>query len=167
MNAKTLPISIILPILITLTPLAASSEGVEGAKTTANIVVRSATTWTTLSESKVVIPAGQTWHCIVSGSADAINSASTNSRGNQYRFVLSLDTVNPGIDGPCERSIEFENNLAIDDVGIQDINSTCPFKNIASGTHIFRWQARKVESNDFNLTVPDNSHTVMCSRNLQ
>lgn len=167
MNAKTVPISIILPILLTLTPLTALSEGVEGAKTNANIVVRSAATWITLSESKIVIPSGQTWHCIVSGSADAINSASNNSLDNQYRFTLSLDTVNPGLDGPCERSLEFDNNLAVDDVGIEDVNSTCPFKNIASGTHIFRWQARKVSSNDFNLTVPDNSHTVMCSRNLQ
>jgi hypothetical protein len=167
MKAKILPVLIALPVCLAMVSFKASAEGVEGAKTTANIIVQSAASWTTLSNSVVDIPAGQTWHCIATGSADGSNPAPANSFDHQYRFTLSLDSANPVVDGACERMLEFDNNFGVDDVSFEDVNSTCPFKNIGSGTHVFRWQARKVNANDLNLTVLDNSHTVMCSKNLQ
>ena len=167
MKAKILPVLIALPACLAMISFEASAEGVEGAKTTANIIVQNAASWTTLSSSVVVIPGGQTWHCIATGSADGSNPAPANSFDHQYRFTLSVDSANPAVDGACERTLEFDNNIGVDDLSFASVNSTCPFKNIGSGTHVFRWQARKINASNLDLTVLDNSHTVMCSRNLQ
>ncbi len=167
MKVKILTVLSVLPVWLALISFKASAEGVEGSRTTANIVVTNAAAWTTLSSSTVVIPAGQTWHCIATGSADGLNPANVNSFDHQYRFTLSIDSVNPAVDGACERTLEFDNNIGVDDVSFEDVNSTCPFKNIGPGAHTIRWQARKVAATDSNLTVLDNSHTVVCSNNLQ
>jgi len=169
MRTKILAQLIVLPLSLGLAPLTASAieSGAEGTATNVNITVTSELAWTVLSSSIISIPAGQIWHCAANGSAEGVNPGG-NFADMRYRFTLAIDSLNPLVDGACERTLQFDDNPSINDVNLEDVNSTCPFKNITSGTHVIRWLARKIpRSPDApNLTVQDNSLTVVCSDNL-
>ncbi|HTP07450.1 MAG TPA: Kazal-type serine protease inhibitor domain-containing protein [Anaerolineae bacterium] len=141
---------------------------VQGAKTNANITVTSERAWTVLSSATVRIPEGEGWQCVATGSADGKNPAN-GTIDNQYRFTLSIDNVNPAVDGPCERTLQFNDNGGVRDTIYDDVNSTCSFNNIRSGNRVIRWLARKTEKNPDapNLIVLDNSLTVVCSDSAQ
>lgn len=167
MKAKILPLLALLTALLTFISLkvSATESVVQGNQTNANVVVNNATAWFTLSSSTVVVPAGQIWHCVANGSAEGQNPGLDNVN-MRYRFVLTLDNAAPAVDGACERSLQFDDNPIVSNTNLEDVNSTCTFKNIAAGPHTFRWLARKYDASKPNLTVVDNSHSVVCSDNL-
>jgi hypothetical protein len=167
MKTNKLPVLIILSLCMTLISFRASAieSGVEGTQTRANVTVNNASSWTTLSNSVVVIPAGQIWHCVATGSADGQNPGRSNTN-MRYRFTLTIDNTSPATDGACERTVQFDDNDAISDTNFKAVSSTCTFKNIDPGTHTIRWLARKFDADKPNLTVLDNSHSVVCSDNL-
>lgn len=167
MKKILLPILILLPICLTPVSFKASAleSGVTGAKTRADIVI--GPNWVVLSSATVNIPAGQFWHCMATGSADPHFDKET--KNNRYVFTLTIDEISPPDDGRCERTIEFNDNASVTG-GISDnrfnaVSSTCPFFRVAGGgTHTVYWLGKKIEKAS-NLTILDNSLTVVCSDN--
>lgn len=163
MKIRILAAVFILPLWLTLITFNASADSrVEGAKRNDDVIVGPA--WVILTQVTINIPTGQIWHCMATGSADASfpNDGGVN---NRYRFTLTLDELNPADDGPCERTLEFNDNFGISDTHLNAINTTCPFKKIAEGTHTINWLGKKI-SKSRNLTITDNSLTVVCSNHL-
>jgi hypothetical protein len=159
---NVISILIALPLLILL-PLNASAR-VNGVQTTTNVTIKSSTVWTVVSAKPFNTPNPQT--CTVSGSADASNP-NKKTLDNQYRFTLTMDNANPGIDGGCERLLEFDDNASIDDEDTKQIGSTCLFTNVGAGQHTVRWLARKVAKTPAapDMVVTDNSLTISCTDN--
>jgi hypothetical protein len=145
--------------------VSAVEPGVSGGQTSTNINVTSPSNWTVLSKQDLVIPSGQIWQCVATGSADAENPMVN----VQYRFTLTIDDTAPSKDGACERTLTLHDvSPAI--AGIKDvhsISSTCLFKPVSAGTHTIRWLALKAywpfADPDKVLTVLDNSLTIVCS----
>jgi hypothetical protein len=159
-------LAIILPIWLALIPLKVSAEGarVDGAQTTIDVTVNTVgsgtVVWNTLLSVGITIPAFQIWHCVATGSSEAINPGNVD---NQYRFTLTLDDTSPTTNGGCERTIDIDDNAGIDDATNIVVGSTCSFLNVAPGFHTIRWLATKVAAGDANLRVEDSSATVVCT----
>ena len=157
-------ILIILPLLILL-PLNASAR-VNGVQTTTNVTIKSSTVWTSLSPSPLSFTTPNAQTCTVSGSADATNP-NKKTLDNQYRFTLTMDNANPGIDGECERLLEFDDNANIDDEDSKQLLSTCLFTKVGAGSHTVRSLARKVAKTPAapDMVVTDQSFTISCTDN--
>src|SRR5262245_17214371 len=132
-----------------------ADNGVGGDETVNNRIVNSNAVWTVLVSEPFALmkDAGS---CIATGSADAVNPNNGNNR--QYRFALSIDNANPAVDGPFERSVEFDANM----VGREEVSSTATFRLLQAGNHTIYWLARKGGAIP-NLTVSDNSMSFVCS----
>lgn len=153
-------IALVLSASLAATSLpAAADRGVGGDETNADRVVPSANAWTILTAEPFQTMNDIT-HCVATGSADAQNPNMGNS--NLYRFTLSIDTINPAVDGACERTVAFDGGIT----RIEEVSSTCAFRNLSTGNHTIYWLARKVAAGAPNLTVTDNSMTFVCLNNL-
>jgi hypothetical protein len=104
-------------------------------------------------------------HCVATASAEAVNPAGT-TLDNKYIFVLSLDSTTPITNHPSARTIDFDDNPVLDEPNFLEVSSTFFFGNIAPGQHTIRWMARKVGTDDENLTVEDSSLTIVCTQRL-
>lgn len=98
-------------------------------------------------------------NCIATGSLDAINPNFGDD--NQYMFTLSLDNPMPLPNGACERTVEFDAH-APDAQRIEEVSSTCTFRQIPPGTHRIFWLARKAAATTPNMAVDDSSMTFVC-----
>jgi hypothetical protein len=135
-----------------------ADNGVGGDETVNNRLVNSSAMWTVLVAEPFSL-AGDGTNCIASGSADAVNP---NNGGNrQYRFALSIDNANPGVDGPFERTVEFDAGS----VGIEEVSAMAIFRLLPAGNHTIYWLARKIGAVP-NLTVSDNSMHFVCANSL-
>lgn len=140
--------------------LSASADfGVGGDETNNDRLVPSAAVWTVLVAEPIQI-ANQATHCVATGSADAQNPQL--GADNGYRFTLSVDNMQPAVDGPCERTVEFDNG----GIRVKEVSTTCPLRNLAPGVHTIYWLARKAAPASANLTVADNSMTFVCMNQL-
>jgi hypothetical protein len=156
-----------LSVWLALIPVEVSAQGsgVEGAQTTVDDLIQTDAAWDPLLSVTVTIPnTGSVWHCVATGSADAVNPGS--GVDNQYRFVLSLDSTSIAVGSACERTIDFNQNAGVNDPNRLEVSSTCTFKSISAGNHSIRWMARKVAASDADLTVDDSSLSVVCSDNV-
>lgn len=104
-----------------------------------------------------------TTNCVATGSLDAINP--NNGDNRQYRFTLTLDNQMPPINGACERTVEFDEH-GNDDQNIEEVSSTCIFRNIPPGNHTINWLARAATAATPAMTVADSSMTFVCNQNL-
>ena len=139
-----------------------AEQAVGGDETNNNRLVDSSNTWTVLTEEPFILTKDS--YCVATGSADSENPKNGNNRN--YRFVLSLDDVNPTVDSPCERTVEHDANTQ----NIEEVSSTCTFRHgdigpIPAGLHTISWLARKVDASP-NMTVRDNSLTFICQEDL-
>ena len=133
---------------------ASADDGVGGDETINDCIVNSSAVWTVLvSEPFQLVKDGSS--CIATGSADALNPNNGANRG--YRFTLSIDNANPAVDGPFERSVEFDANM----VGKEEVSSTATFRLLPAGNHVIYWLARKTNGTP-NMTVTDNSMSFVC-----
>jgi hypothetical protein len=92
-----------LSVWLALIPVEVSAQGsgVEGAQTTVDDLIQTDAAWDPLLSVTVTIPnTGSVWHCVATGSADAVNPGS--GVDNQYRFVLSLDSPSIAVGSACE-----------------------------------------------------------------
>lgn len=104
-----------------------------------------------------------TTNCVATGSLDAINpNVGDNS---QYMFTLTLDALTPPIDGACERTVEFDAH-GNDAQRIEEVSSTCIFRNVPPGIHRINWLARAATAATPSMTVADSSMTFVCNQNL-
>ena len=132
-----------------------ADNGVGGDETVNDRIVNSQNVWTVLvSEPFQLVNAAS--NCVATGSADAVNP--NNGANRTYRFTLSIDNANPAVDGPFERSVEFDANM----VGREEVSSTATFRLLQAGNHTIYWLARKGGAIP-NLTVSDNSMSFVCS----
>lgn len=135
-----------------------ADDGIGGDETINDRIVNSQNVWTVLvSEPFQLVKDGSS--CIATGSADAVNP--NNGANRTYRFTLSIDNANPAVDGPFERSVEFDANM----VGREEVSSTATFRLLPAGNHTIYWLARKGGAIP-NLTVSDNSMSFTCSDSL-
>lgn len=141
-----------------------AASGVGGDETNVDAVVMSSGNWTVLLSEQFSNAAPNT-HCVATGSADAMNPVAGDD--NRYRFVLSINDPNPPIDGPCERSVEFDEN-GTDAQHVEEVSSTCTFRHVEVGSPTIFWLARKVPKagGTPNLTVSDSSMSFVCLNNL-
>ncbi len=155
--------AIVLSATLAAASMQASADfAVGGDETNVDRNVPFANAWTILVSEPFVTATGS--HCIATGSADALNPLMGDD--NLYRFVLTIDNVNPNVvNSACERSVEFDVNGA-DTQRIEEVSSTCTFRNIPPGFHRISWLARKGAAAAPNLTVDDNSMTFVCQNNL-
>jgi hypothetical protein len=137
---------------------ARADNGIGGDETTADRVVNSSNVWTVLVAEPFQL-VNDISSCIATGSADAQNPNNGNDR--LYRFALSIDNANPVIDGPCERTVDFDVNAN----KMEEVSSTCTFRELAAGNHTIYWLARKTP-NTPNMLVIDNSMTFTCHNSL-
>lgn len=161
MKAMHTASAFLLSITLAVVSLQAAADfAVGGDETNVDRIVPNDNAWTILVAEPFMTNANIT-HCIATGSADALNP---NMVGNfRYRFVLSIDNVMPPIDTPCERTVAFD-NAAVQSV--EEVSSTCTFRNLPAGGHVIRWLARKVTAAAPPLAVVDNSMTFVCQNNL-
>lgn len=133
-------------------------NGVGGDETNVNEVVPfAAPNWTVLVSEP--FQTSTYTNCVATGSLDAINPNVGDD--NQYMFTLSLDNPMPLIDGACERTVEFDAH-APDAQRIEEVSSTCTFRQIPPGAHRIFWLARKAAAATPNMTVTDSSMTFVC-----
>jgi hypothetical protein len=164
MNMKNICALTILPVWLALISVEVSAQrcGVEGAQTTTDDPIQTDAAWDTLLAVTVTIPnTGSPWHCVATGSADALNPSGDTTQ-NLYRFTLSNDDINPPIDSACERTLEMNDNPGVNDSDVTEVSSTCKFINVDAGNHTIRWTARKVAADDADMTVRDSSLSVVC-----
>jgi hypothetical protein len=135
-----------------------ADNGIGGDETVNNRLVNSSNVWTVLVAEPFAL-AEDGGSCIATGSADAGNP--NNGANRQYRFALSIDNANPPVDGPFERTVEFDANS----VGREEVSSTATFRFLQAGVHTIYWVARKI-GNVPNMTVSDNSMTFVCMNAL-
>jgi hypothetical protein len=135
-----------------------ADNGIGGDETVNNRLVNSSNVWTVLVAEPFAL-AADGGSCIATGSADAVNP--NNGANRQYRFALSIDNANPAVDGPFERTVEFDAN----GVGKEEVSSTATFRFLQAGNHTIYWLARKI-NNVPNMTVSDNSMTFVCMNAL-
>jgi hypothetical protein len=135
-----------------------ADNGLGGDETTTDRVVNSNAVWTVLVAEPFSL-AGDNTSCIATGSADAVNP--NNGANRQYRFALSIDNANPALDGPFERTVEFDANVT----GKEEVSSTATFRLLQAGNHTIYWLARKVGAAP-NMIVSDNSMTFVCMNAL-
>jgi hypothetical protein len=108
-------------------------------------------------------------NCVVTGSADAQNPGG-GTIDNRYQFTISINTTGPANDSGCERTLQFDDNVGVNDIDNDHVTTTCLLRNISiGGNNTIRWLARKLPKTPDapNLTVLDNSLTVVCSDTLQ
>ena len=135
-----------------------ADNGIGGDETVNDRIVNSSAAWTVLvAEPFQLVEDGTS--CIATGSADALNP--NNGANRSYRFTLSIDNPNPAIDGPFERSVEFDAAM----VGKEEVSSTATFRLLQAGVHTIYWLARKGNGTP-NMIVSDNSMTFVCANNL-
>lgn len=147
-------------LLAGMSPQAAADFAVGGDETNVNRFVPFDNAWTVLVAEPFVTTSNIT-HCIATGSADAQNP---NMAGNnRYRFVLTIDNAAPPIDSACERTVAFDNGAI---QSMEEVSSTCTFRNLPAGGHTIRWLARKVVGTVPALIVTDNSMTFVCQDRL-
>lgn len=153
--------ALVLSATLAVVSMQASAENfVGGDETNVARLIPNANAWTVLVAEPFQTMDAVT-HCVATGSADAKNP---NMDGNDiYRFVLSIDDAQPAINGPCERTVAFDNGAI---QSMEEVSSTCTFRQIGPGNHTIRWLARKVAAAAANLTVDDNSMTFVCMNNL-
>jgi hypothetical protein len=148
-------------LALALASLAAASasadNGIGGDETINDRMVNSNAVWTVLVAEPVNFAAPTS--CVATGSADVVNP--NNGANRQYIFTLSVDNANPAVNGPFERTVEFDANM----VGKEEVSSTATFRQLAPGNHTIRWLARKVAGAP-NTLVIDNSMTFVCASNL-
>lgn len=147
--------------LLTTASLPAMAVGVGGDETNVNESVPSPM-WTVLVQEPFETPPGVT-HCVATGSLDAMNPNMGDD--NRYAFVLSMDAPTPPIDGACERTVEFDQH-APDAQKVEEVSSTCTFRNIEQGAHVIYWLARQASAGAPPMTVLDSSMTFVCDRKL-
>jgi hypothetical protein len=140
---------------------ASADFAVGGDETNVNRVVPFNNAWTVLVEEPFQTVSDIT-HCVATGSADALNPNMAGVIGGSYRFVLSIDNANPPVNGPCERTVAFDNGAV---QGVEEVSSTCTFRDLPAGGHRILWLARRVAAAPI-LTVSDNSMTFVCQNNL-
>jgi hypothetical protein len=150
--------SLALAVLCLCTGSVRADNGIGGDETTADRVVNSSNVWTVLVAEPFQL-VNDVSSCIATGSADAQNPNNGNDR--LYRFALSIDNNNPVIDGPCERTVDFDVNRN----KMEEVSGTCTFRLLAAGNHTIYWLARKTP-NAPNMTVTDNSMTFVCHNSL-
>lgn len=152
--------AVLLSATLAVASLQASADlAVGGDETNVNRVVPGAAIWTILT-AEPFQTVGNDTHCVATGSADALNPNMGNN--HQYRFVVSIDNLNPAVNGACERTVEFDAFAQ----HIEEVSSTCTFRHLAAGNHRIFWLARKVVAGAPALTVDDNSMTFVCQNNL-
>lgn len=135
-----------------------ADNGIGGDETTTDRLVNSSAVWTVLVSEPFQLVKDIS-SCIATGSADAQNPNNGNNR--MYRFTLSIDDPNPPVDGPCERGVDFDANLN----KVEEVSSTCTFRELAAGNHTIYWLARKAP-NTPNMLVVDNSMSFTCQNAL-
>lgn len=147
--------------LLMVAALPAAAIGIGGDETNVNEqVTLPAPNWTVLvSEPFQTLTYT---NCVATGSLDAINPQIDDS---QYMFALSLDALMPPIDGACERTVEFDAHGS-DAQRIEEVSSTCIFRQIPPGNHTINWLARKAAAATPNMTVADSSMTFVCHPDL-
>ena len=159
MNAARRVRLALLPLVCGLHAAAVLADnGVGGDETINNRIVNSNAMWTILVAEPFAL-AGDGSNCVASGSADAVNP--NNGANRQYRFALSIDNANPAVDGPFERTVEFD----AAGVGIEEVSSMAIFRLLPAGNHTIYWLARKIGGAP-NLTVSDNSMHFVCANSL-
>src|SRR5688572_7849535 len=165
MKVKRICASIIMSSVAVI-PFQASAEGarVDGGGVAVDVVVNTAggaaVNWTTLISREIQIPANQIWHCVATAFADAINPGGLD---NRYRFTLTRNDTSPVVGAACERTIDIDDNTALNDSHNIVVGTTCPFLNVNAGVHTIRFLATKVSTGDANMIVDDSSLTVVCS----
>jgi|KBSMisStaDraftv2_1062788.scaffolds.fasta_scaffold551281_1 hypothetical protein len=137
---------------------ALADNGIGGDETVDNRIVNSNAVWTVLVAEPFAL-AQDAGSCIATGSADAVNPNNGNNR--QYRFALSIDNANPAVDGPFERTQEFDTGAT----GREEVSSTATFRFLQAGNHTIYWLARIIGGAPA-LTVADNSMTFVCMNAL-
>jgi hypothetical protein len=161
MKAANISSAFVLSAALAVASMQASADlAVGGDETNVDRIVPFSNAWTVLVAEPFMTNTNLT-HCIATGSADAMNP---NVPGNfRYRFVLSIDNAMPPIDGACERTVSFDNGAV---QSIEEVSSTCTFRNLLAGGHTIRWLARVATAGAPPLTVTDNSMTFVCQNNL-
>lgn len=156
--------SILTYLALTAGSMPVLAEGVGGDETNVDRTVIDGS-WTVLVAEPILIMEGPT-HCVATGSADARNPDSGDD--NRYRFALSIDNANPPLDGACERSVEFDQNDHNNGQLVEEVSSTCTFRNLNQGMHTIYWLARKqpLVGGGPDMTVADNSLTFVCHKRL-
>jgi hypothetical protein len=130
-----------------------------GVSTTTDQLVTSELNYTTLLSSTFTLTK-HNHHCSV------IASSQTNNPGggtvdNRYVFYMN---VNGAIPYSYARTIEFDDNVGVDDVGTIEVSSTGLFRDLPPGTYTVKWQAAKETEADANMTVTTSSMSIICTK---
>jgi hypothetical protein len=98
--------------------------------------------------------------CSVTASADVFYHTDFDT-GNVYIFGLGLDGgFNDSPERASERNLEFAGTDAFD-IFNKSVTTTVTFS-VSPGDHIFRFNARKADATNPNVTVDDASMSVVC-----
>ena len=164
MKAKSIRAAIMMSAAVIPFQISAEGARVDGGAVALDVVVNTAggaaVNWTTLISREIQIPVNQLWHCVATAFADAINPGGLD---NRYRFTLTRNDTSPAVGGACERTVDIDDNTALNDSHNIVAGTTCPFLNVSAGVHTIRFLATKVTTADANMTIDDSSLTVVCS----
>jgi hypothetical protein len=155
-----------LPVWLALVPSPVIAvEASNGVSNNTNVVME-AEVWTVLASIAVKNPSGKTRHCTVVGSADVVNPGNCGDPVPVpllYLFTLTLDDLDPAIDGRFERTVEFNNHNCPfgADARLKEVTSTGFFVT-PPGVHTIYWLGRPAPLN-LTAAVDDASLTVVCT----
>jgi hypothetical protein len=157
--AAALPIGLILAPQVVF----AHDDVAGGASRVSSITINDALNFQNIVSRGFNLPTG-THQCVATGSAEA-NNPNDGKVDHRYIFGLALDQAvgqAPNPEGGSERTIEFDDTNAADDVEKVEVSSTFTFTNVPAGQHTIFWMAKKGNNQDANMTVQDASLSIIC-----
>jgi hypothetical protein len=136
---------------------------IDGAKKTADVLVETSASWTTLHSRQVTIPAGSVFNCAVTCASTVNIPVDTNS-DNDYRYAASNSLTLSTTDG-CVREFDTAQDTSnVDDADNLIVADTCYIPSL-SGSPTFYCLGRKVSTADLDLTFDDTSMQIICVDN--
>lgn len=167
-KTSSIAIAALLGLGLSVGDASAQESLVNGASTTTDDTINTSAP-DELVRTTVTFPVsttGNTWHCMVTGSAEAINPLSGDD--NRYVFGISEGPVLPAATkSGSDRTIDFDNIFSTEETDRTVVSSTYVFTGLSTSagnnTHTFYWSARKGSGSAANMKVDDSSMSVVCS----
>ena len=144
-----------------LPAMASAHDFTAGSSTIVDFVCTNPLAWQAINSVNIVSSPHRHGY-VITASADLFNPSGSAAIDQFYHITLSVDAVNPPLDNASARTVELEDNAGVNDQSIVPV-STNVFVNIgANSNHVVRFQCRKSSASQPNLTILDNSLTIVC-----
>jgi hypothetical protein len=141
------------------------NSGTNGTGTTVNKVING-TGWQTILSVPVDFT-GQTHnhHCVVIGTANAVNPAGGGNTGFRYDFSTRLD--GGGGSSWALMTLELSDNPSHDDANFVPVTISRLWTELEPGAHTLDFIAREQNAGNPNLTITNATVSALCFKRLQ